>query len=347
MVRCTRVVAVVGALLATCGIGRAQTTPPKVVAAEPSLEYQDRLPPGWVSGGDPVGIPGEEGEIQDPRFYPPPGWFANLDVGVIQPHIGQNINGDVPNMLTGGTDRVQLPTAHLSWTATPRIGLGYRFANAGELLLTYQSVLASGTTVLPDFGGSPACLHSRLNLNVATFDWVSLENSFGPHWSMKWRGGIALAQCYFDNTASGFVVDQRTSEAFLVGGVHAGLDLWRALPAPGWALFCRLDSMYMVGGVRQKAAETIVTPGGAVSTGVTNNAYIPTVNAYSKQITPITFATEAGVSYTPPDLGHWLRLTAAYHFERWWALGNPIAQVGGSDAGFTFSGLFLRCEITY
>jgi hypothetical protein len=347
MVLFRRVLAVVGALLATCGVGRAQTIPPKPVAVEPSLEYQDRMPPGWVSGGDPVGIRGEEGEIQDPRFYAPPGWFANVEVGVLRPRIPQNINGDVPNPLTGGTDRVQLPTAPLNWTATPRIGLGYRFPNAGELLLTYQSLVASGTELLPGLGGPVGSLHSRLNLNVVTLDWVSLENSLGPHWSMKWRAGGAFATGYFDNNATSTGFQQSTSEYFIVGGPHAGLDVWRALPAPGWALFGRLDGMYTVGAGRQKEAETIVVPGGgSITSGIQNN-YIPSVNAYSKQVTPLTLTVEAGVSYTPPGVGHWLRLTAAYHFERWWALGNTIAQSGGSDAGFIFQGVFLRGEITW
>ena len=96
---------VVGALLAACGEGQGQTPPPlqfpsaspsvlpspytapsasggwpslpgagpapanapglPAGSGQPSLEYQDRLPPGWVSGGDPVGLRGEEGEILD------------------------------------------------------------------------------------------------------------------------------------------------------------------------------------------------------------------------------------------------------------------------------------------
>jgi hypothetical protein len=312
------------------------------------LEYQDRLPPGWVSGTDPVGLRGEAGEIQDPRFYPPAGWFTNVEVGMFRPRIPQNINGDVPNPLTGGVDRVQLPTARMNWTATPRIGLGYRFLNAGELLLTYQTVLGSGTQLYPGFGGAAGSLHSRLNLNVITGDWVSLENSLGPHWSMKWRGGVALATAFFDNTATGATVQQSTSEYFISGGPHAGLDVWRALPAPGLALFGRLDGMFQVGAASQKERETFVVPGGRAVSGSAQNTYVPVSGPfYSKQINPLTLIVEAGVSYTPPGVGRWTRLTAAYHFERWWDLGNSIANVNGSDAGFIFQGFFLRAEITY
>src|SRR5260370_41027342 len=87
-----RRVLLIGAFLATCQWGQAQTKnyqpqtnpsfePPGIISASsvpPSLEFQDLNPPGWVSGGDPVGIPGEKGEILDPRFYPPPGWFCTL-----------------------------------------------------------------------------------------------------------------------------------------------------------------------------------------------------------------------------------------------------------------------------
>jgi hypothetical protein len=225
--------------------------------------------------------------------------------------------------------------------------VGYRFPNAGELLLSYQSVVSSGSELLSSFGGGPGGLTSRLNLNVVTFDWVSKENSFGPDWCMTWRGGVAIATGYLDNTATSAALDQRTSNYFIAGGVHGGLDLWRALPAPGWALYGRAEGLYMVGGVKQKEAETIVAPDGTVSSAAIQNTYIPAVNAYSRQVTPVVLTLEGGVSYTPPDIGHWLRLTAAYHFERWWALGNPIAQINGSDAGFIFQGIIFRAEITW
>ena len=330
-----RVILVIGLLFATCDLIQAQTTvyQPQTVDVPPSPEYQDRNPPGWVSGGDPVGIPGEKGEILDPRFYPPPGWFTNIDLGVVKPHLENQVHGQVS--INGGVDTVQLPTAPLEWTATPRVGLGYRFPNAGELILSYQSLISSGTTSLPNFDAAGnGSLHSRLNMNVATFDWVSLENSFGPNWGMKWHGGIVYTNTYFDSTARGQIVTQRTSGLLNTAGVRAGLDLSYALPPPGLSLFGRLDGMFMIGPAQQVVEETIrATDGSQASSRSTD-----IVNAV-----PLVLTLEGGVSYAPPSMARWLRLTAGYHFEQWWDLGFPLF----SDAQLTIQGIFLRAEITY
>ena len=350
MVLFRRVLAVVGVLLATCGAGNAQTVPsgqlpnpgqavppsppPRIVAGEPSLEYQDRLPRGWVSGGDPVGIPGEEGEIRDPRFYPPSGWFGTLDVGVLKPRVTQRISGVVA--ATG--DTVQLPTAPLDWTGSPRVGLGYRFLNAGELVLTYQSVVSDGGAPFPTF--SPAgdgTLRSRLNLNVVSLDWAGVENSFGPNWGMKWRAGVAYANVYFDSTATAADLFQRTSALVNGVGPHVGLELWRALPWSGWSLFGRLDGMYLALPSSQKEVEAIPQPDGSTVSGLERRNYVAT---------PTEFAVDAGLSYTTPHLGvgRWVRFTAGYHFERWWSLG---ASSHSADMGLRLQGVIFRAEITY
>jgi hypothetical protein len=318
----------IGVLLAVCRMGQAQ-------------QFQDRNPRGWVSGGDPVGIPGEEGEILDPRFYPLSGWFANVEVGVMGPHLANQVNGDVP--IAGRVDHVQLPTAPLDWTASPRVGLGYRFANAGELLLSYQSLVSEGSSAISNNTGLAGSLRSRLNLNVATFDWVSLENSFGPDWGMKWHAGAAYSSGYFDTQATSPALAQKTTDLFNAGGIHAGLDLWRALPAPGLSVFGRLDGMFMVGPVNQSVSETINPFGTAATAGLTQNQYIPAVNTFTNTATPIVLILEGGVSYTPPNLGRWLRLTAAYHFERWWAVGMPLS----SDGELILNGVIFRAEISW
>ncbi len=250
-------------------------------------------------------------------------------MGVFKPHLINQVHGQVP--INGGVDTVQLPTAPLDWTGSPRVGVGYRFANAGELIFSYQFLLSSGTSLLPNFDAAGnASLHSRLNMNVANFDWVSLENSLGPDWGMKWRAGIAFTNAYFDSTATGQVLTQRTSTLINTAGVRAGLELNRALPYPGLALFGRVDGMFMVGPGDQRVEETIRN----VASGKTSN---------SVPATPIVLTLEGGMSYSPPALGRWLRLTAAYHFEQWWALGFPTT----SDLELTVQGIILRAEITY
>jgi hypothetical protein len=346
MILFRRVILVIGVLLATSQVVRAQTSDHlqtgsfsilPASSAPPSEVYQDRNPPGWISGSDPVGIPGEKGEILDPRFYPPPGWFTSAGVGIVKPHLLNQVNGQVP--INGGLDTVKLPTAPLDWTATPRVGVGYRFANAGELLFSYQSVLSSGTTSLPNFDAvGNGSLHSRLNLNLVNLDWISRENSFGPNWGMKWLAGIAYTNMYVDSTATGQALTQRTANLINTAGAHAGLDLNWALPYPGLSLFGRMDGMFMVGPVNQSVEETI----GPVS-GRTNNIYIPGVNSFTNTVNPMVLILEGGVSYTPPSVSRWLRFTAAYHFEHWWDVGMPLS----SDVQLTIQGIILRAEINF
>jgi hypothetical protein len=269
----------------------------------------------------------------DPRFYAPSGWFGTLDVAVLKPRLVQNINGTIA--ATG--DFVVLPTARLDWTASPRVGLGYRFRNAGELLLSYQSVVSSGSAAFPTFSAAgDGTLRSRFDLNVVSLDWVALENSFGPKWGLRWWGGLAFANSYFDSTATASDLFQRTSAVTYGVGAHAGLDVRRALPWSGCSLYGRLDGMYLALPSSQKVVETAPQPDGNTVSGLTRFNYVGT---------PILFNVDAGLSYTTPDLGvgRWVRFTAGYHFERWWGLGSSVQ----SDAGLRLQGVIFKAEITF
>ena len=88
-----------------------------------------------------------------PLLDPPPalpGWFTALDVDVVGPAIKQRVIGQV--LLGGAATDVELPTATLGWTGSPRIEVGYRLPAAiGELAVSYQLLATEGSGTISGF----------------------------------------------------------------------------------------------------------------------------------------------------------------------------------------------------
>jgi hypothetical protein len=337
--RCSRLLVALGVFL-TLGqvVARAQTMPSAPTPAEtpPAFPAAALLPPAIGSLPDSLIPPGEQ--FFDPRFNPPPGWFTNLEMGLVHLHLSSGLKGDVP--IAGAVDRVQLPAADLPFNVTPRIGVGYRFPVMGEITLSYQSIVSTGNALLPGFDALGAgSLSSRLNMNIADLDYSGSEISLG-HWvDMKWRAGVRFANVFFDSHAVGSILEQRANNIFNGAGPRAGLDLWKALPPPGLALFGRIEGDFMVGRVEQRFEETTRLPGGASVSGVGG----PPPAAFTNTGTPLVLNIEAGLGYTPPNWGRWVRLSAVYQFQQWWNLGIPLE----SDGQLTIHGVFFRAEIKY
>ncbi len=211
----------------------------------------------------------------------------------------------------------------------------------GEFTLSYQSLVRDGHAFLPAFDplGATGFLTSRMNFNVVDLDYSGSEISLGPGWDMKWRVGLRYANAYFDSSAFGGILQQRTSNLFNGAGPRAGLDLWRALPLPGLALFGRLEGNFLVGPLHQNFNESIVQANGTVLSGAGTSR----PDAFSNTATPLILNFEAGFGYTPPSLSRWLRLSAVYQFQQWWNLGLPLS----SDGQLTINGVFFRAEVHY
>jgi hypothetical protein len=323
--------------------------------------YEDRNPPGWISG---IGPDSTVSLFFDPRFHPPSGWFANADVGVVGFRFVNHLQGPVsagvasPITSYAPSSTIPWPRSSLDWTALPRIGVGYRFKQMGEVTLTYQAIVSQGQNQLGNFGGvtnfnngvtiispstGPATLRSRVNFNILDLDYGSSEISLAPVFDMKWRVGVRYANIYFDTASTGPVYSQSTSSIFNGAGPHAGLDLQRPLPYPGLALFGRLEGSVLVGPADQKFRTSQVLPGGTVLNGFGTSHHVVDADAFTNTANPITLILEGGLSYTPTLASHWLRLSAVYHFEQWWDLGfNQM-----SDANLTIQGVFFKAELKY
>jgi Legionella pneumophila major outer membrane protein precursor len=302
--------------------------PPGVLTPPPPGGYfQDRNGP--LLRGDPL--------LDRPKS-PPPGWFADLEIDLVGPHIHNQLNASVA--VAGFVDQVQLPTAPLEWVGAPRIDLGYRLAEGlGEFMLSYRSLVSDGRAVLVDFDGPgfPGALKSRLNMNVVDLTYGSQECSLAPLWDMQWRAGARFAAVYFDSRASDGILEQRASNNFVGAGPVASLDLARRFEAaPFFAVFGRLEGAALVGNVHQGFEETVdlTSFGGPFLGGAVNNS--------STQVVPV-LAFQVGLSYSPPWACPDSRFSLGYDFQQWWSIGNA----GGSKADLTTNGVFFRAEFNF
>jgi hypothetical protein len=323
---------------ATQGPAAMGSAPNSGPAFLPPSTFPETMPPSVTA------LPLEA--FQDIRWTPPPGWFTNLDLGLAFVHLQNHLTGQV--FVGGNLNLFQLPTADLDVIVTPRIGVGYRLPHMGEITLTYQSITGQGTETLPDFNGTgPAGLRSRLNVNVADLEWWGSEISLGPLWDMKWHVGVRYANIYSDSQATSAALMQGASNLFNGAGPIAGLDLWRALPPPGLALYGRIVGAYLIGPVHQSYEEG--TPGFyTVNHAATGSAPVAG-GLNTNTATPMILDVEAGLGYTPP-WAHWVRLSAGYQFQQWWNLGVssiPNFPNMPADVQFTSHAIFFRAEIHY
>jgi hypothetical protein len=256
------------------------------------------------------------------------GWFATVDV--------QGLAATVHNQLTApvtvgvNTVQVALPAADLQTTVSPRFEVGYRFGEAaGELLVSYRFLAASGTGVFPNFdgAGNPANVRSRLAMQVIDFDYASQEPSCEPWAEMKWRVGIRLSSLFFDSQAADALLQQHVDNYFCGAGPHAALDLWLPLVERRCGLFCKVDAAGVLGKVQQGFEETLP---GAASGFTRQDQFMPS----------FMLNVQAGVGWAVSDC--W-RVSIGYTYEHWW----DAAFAGASRGEAWTQGIVLRGEWRY
>jgi hypothetical protein len=297
----------------------------------------------------------EHDPVLDPPQSPQPGWFTDVQLAILKPHLRNDLTGAVVvgtngsnNALTGappGADTVALDAARLNWTVSPRFEVGYRLPSGfGEVALAYRFLSSEGTsrTMGTD---TTALLKSRLNMNQLDLDYVSREWSLWPHWEMKWRVGLRLASVYFDSradepfdaaAAGSMVFEQRDSDSWRGAGPHAGVELSRKLDGAGqWSAFVRADFATMLGRQRQGFFEvsTNTGPDGQPLTGATRVS--------GSQDVPIVHI-EAGLTWQPYRE---LFVFLGYQFEQWWDVGR--LNLEGSHGYFYDQGLVVQAQFNF
>jgi len=294
----------------------------------------------------PPPLPGpyfEQDPLLDPPQLPAPGLFATVETGYFASHVKNHLANFV-SIGAGPPAFVQLPSATLDWTVTPRFEVGYRLPSGfGEFVMGYRFLVTEGSGSI--FGPDGiAALKSRLDVNVFDWDYASREYSLWPHCDMKWRLGVRLSYVYFDSradepfglaAAGTGVFERRVSNSFVGVGPHSGLELSRRMEGTGLAFTSKLDLGTHLGRIRQGFFEesTTLNAAGQPLTGETRNSgsqAVPTLNV------------QAGVSWQPPacPAAHFF---LGYQYERWWTLG----QLADSAAELTDQGIFLRAEFNF
>jgi hypothetical protein len=289
------------------------------------------------------------------------GWFANVEVGLIKPHVNSHLNngGNVKSpfiststpsseLQTGASpsniiapfgDRITLPVAPLNWTGSPRLRLGYRLPDgAGEFRLEWSMVASQGTDTIPNFDAAGAgFLKSRLNVQSASFTYgVSEYLTNAPHLNRTWgaRFGVSAADVFFDSRAQGQqVLLQSASTSF--GGVGPTLQVWfyKPIAHSPVSLYGQVDGTGLIGFTRQHFCETIDQDGQILSQSF----------ALRRQSNGVgIFGVEGGLSYAPWADRTW-RFTLGYQWQRWWWVG----ATSDSNADLTIQGILFRGEWRY
>jgi hypothetical protein len=280
-----------------------------------------------------------------------------VDLGVVGPHVKNRLI-DTVQVGSRMPDTIHTPTADLNWTVSPSVALGYRLPSGfGEFALTYRFLATdgSGTVLGPD---GIVDLKSRLDVNIADLDYLSREMSLWPHWGMKWWFGLRMANVYFDSQANeGFaaavagsgIVGTHTTNHFLGGGPHYGLELTRHWEGTGLCLTMRADGATLLGRVQQDfleiatpslplgflTATSPMRPAGAQQTGETresNPQDVPMLNVF------------LGVTWQPPRYPS-LHVSVGYEYEYWWNVGRLSTAMSRGE--WSEQGILLRAGFNF
>ena len=286
------------------------------VADQPGSLYQSAPPP--APAPPPLDRPYFRNDpLLDPPELSSPGWFLETEVGLVFPHVRNQLSNAVPTAV--GPITVQLPSAGLGLTAAPRFEAGYRLPSGfGEVSVGYRFLVGEGT----ETSAEPDGLHSvrsRLDVNQFDLTYASRELSLWPHWDMKWSLGLRLAYVFFDSRgerpidpATG-LFETRLSNFYVGFGPHTGLELARRLEGMGLSLVSRVDFAALMGRIRQDyEADLASAAGGGPLAGlssISSSQTVPTVNA------------QAGLRWQPPS---WpaAHLFLGYQYEKWWNVGR-------------------------
>jgi hypothetical protein len=296
-----------------CPLVRAQAPDSPLAAALADLAPGPPLAPARA---DLPGCYFEPDPLLDRPDLPPPGWFGELEAVVLSPHVRYWSNLKGPVVLPGGArDTVQVPGAHLPWTASPLVLLGYGLpAGFGELTAGFRYFASDGAETLPGPDG-PSSVRSRLDVTLADFDYRSAEISL---WhcglDMRWWAGGRFSNLYFDSrqgtapalaAAGTGVTDRRVTNRFVGFGPHAGLELAYFLHGREWSLAGRVEAADMLGRIRQTFSETTLGGGGA--SAFSSSQDVPMITA------------QFGLRWQPDPA---TELFFGYQYEHYWNAGR-------------------------
>jgi hypothetical protein len=284
--------------------------------------------------------------------FPPPGWFAGVELDVLKVHLQNQLTSTVQNaaqIADGSTTTVALPSAALDWAASPRVFLGYRLpAGFGEVSLAYRGLGTQGNETISGADGL-AALQSRLEFHILDLDYSSREFSLLPCWDMKWTIGVRAVYLYFDSrsaqpfdqaAAGSDVLQMRESNLLFGIGPHAALEVARRLADTGLALTFRTDLATDVSRIRQRYSTVSINP---------DDPSLPPLAGETRNVfwkdAPM-FNVQVGVSWQSTSFPY-ARLFLGYQNEHWWNVGTDETHGTGARANLWDSGVVMQAAFRY
>ncbi|HEY3966936.1 MAG TPA: hypothetical protein VGM05_20405 [Planctomycetaceae bacterium] len=272
------------------------------------------------------------------------GWFAGVDINVVQPSIhSQAINTSLGpgDPFTGTfTNSTLLPTGEMNWTVMPKIQLGYRRENGlGEFVASYRYVESDGSGTILHFDTAGAgSFNSRTQAHVLDLVYGFSDRTDDLPWFLptirRYSVGLRVASWIFDTTANGAqTLEERAGNVFIGGGPVLSYDWLWFTAVPGLTFDGGFDAAGVGGFNYQRFAETAIVGGGINSArGRTDG---------SGTATPI-LGVWGGWAWAPNWGNGTLKFSAGYRWERWWNLPDA-----GGQNELTLQGPYLRGEFRW
>jgi hypothetical protein len=256
--------------------------------------------------------------LDPPQWGQQPGWFADVRLDVIHPHLffGQMKHNVV--FPGGRLVHVAPGAAQQAWTVAPRLEVGYRLPSGfGGFSFSDRFFSTSGTGPFLGPAGSTTRT-TRLGVNYSDWDYISREYTPWANWNIEWRAGIRLAETWIDSqaqesalaSAGTRVFAQRTSNYTVGAGPHFGVELDRKFAESGLSLVGRLDIANTFTRVRQLFS---------ASTAPSSPAGVPDRGAFTQnfwQQVPI-LNYQVGLGWQPPRYPN-VKFFVGYVYEFWW-----------------------------
>ena len=326
----------------------ATTTEPEFLKTFPRPPDQ---PASLLAPAPPVGPPPPNLEQpyfeQDPLLNPPQlglvGWFADVDVGILKPHLLNHVSLPV-TFPDGSSTQVGVNAVPLNWTAAPRVEVGYRFASGfGGVALSYRNMTSEGSQGLIGADG-PATLTDQLNVNVIDLDWVSNEYTQLRGWEMRVRFGLRYLNAYFAaqanesfaEAAAGTTINQMAvSNSTWALGPHVGVDVRRRLDFWGLAVTGFVDASDGWSRIQQNFFASSTTS--ALGTPQTGQLSVSTSSS-----APVLTA-RLGLNWQPSAFPN-IRMFVGGQLDYWWDIARNGSFVSTPYGYFFDSGFILRGE---
>jgi hypothetical protein len=289
--------------------------------------------------------------LLDPAELPPPGWWAEADLIILNPHVRywSNIRGPV-TFRDGSSDTVTVTGAHLDWTVAPRVLLGYRLpAGFGSFAVGLKYFGTDGSQVVPGPDG-PSSVRSRLDVTLADFLYRAEEFSLWPWMDMRWWAGGRFSNLFFDTHqstsfalagAGSGVLDRAVSNRYVGFGPLAGLEAAWFVHGRELSLLGRVEGAVHLGRIRQQFAETNLNDSGAPQQGASSFSSSQDVPMLNVQI---------GLRWQPSPR---FDLFLGYQYEHFWNAGRlnavPVSTNNetGTQGEVYDHGIVLRAALSF